>query len=88
MTKVELVDGGVYWVRPTGTRIVAGKHVDVIMDDPVLGRYKSEDMGDGETYNWFDYFGTDFFDKLEAVIVVAGPLDIPPPPEPEKEAEK
>lgn len=88
MTKVELVDKGVYWVRPSGTMRVDGKYVDVIMDDPVLAQYRSEDMGDDETYDWFNYFGTDFFDRPEGVIVVAGPLDIPPPPEPEKEAEK
>lgn len=79
MTNVELVDGGVYWVRPSGTKVVDGKRVDVIMDEPVLAQYRCQDIGDDEENDWFNYFGTDFFDSPEEVIVVAGPLDIPSP---------
>jgi len=81
---IELVDGGVYWVRPPGTRWVNGKTVEIILDEPVLAQYRTDpSYEEDDSWNFFYYFGTDIFSRPREVIVVAGPIDIPPPPEPE-----
>lgn len=70
---MELVKGGVYWVRPS-TRD------DGVFDEPTLAKYNCMKLSNGVDHDWFDYFGTDWSDRPGDVIMVAGPLEIPPPP--------
>lgn len=81
MTKVELVDKGVYWVR-------RNDRTDGVPGELRLAQCMRMPLRSGGEWCRFDFFGTDDDAGLGDVIVVAGPLDIPPPPEPEKEAEK
>ena len=78
MDDIELIDGRVYWVRPT-TR------TDGIADEPVLAQYRDyrdddDEDDEDQTRQYIYYFGTDWFDHPKDVIIVAGPLKTPPPP--------
>jgi hypothetical protein len=80
---IELVSGGVYWVRSSYYQMIDGVPVQVIREEPVLAQFYEAKLSNGILWRRFHYFSTDNDDRPEEVIVVAGPIDIPPPPESE-----